>query len=306
LTWVRHSKSVMRAGVLKTAAVVAATLLGQASPAVAQGFLQQLFGLGSPAPASQAAPSPTLLTPGGRPYTAPGASNFGAYMSRRPHTDDDDEPRSSGGYRTLCVRTCDGYFFPISNSTSKKGFYRDNMRCRAQCGDDARIFYLPNKTTEIDGAVDLQGRQYGRMNTAYVYRKTLVAGCQCKPDPWAASELARHQQYADAETEKKLAALPKPDTTSDSAPETATDATAATTEAPQTPKTEEPKVAVLPAVKAKPNTWKTTTRTASKPSQQAQRPPTQQASTSNGNMFGGGMGLGGQQLTWPGDAPRRP
>ncbi len=289
----------MRQGVLK-AAILAAVLGMQAGPAAAQGFLQQLFGLGNPAPAPQAAPAP-LMTPGGRSYTAPVVSNHGAFLSRRPHGDDEDhDQRASGGYRTICVRTCDGYYFPISNSTSKKSLYRDNMRCRSQCGEDARIFFLPTKTTEVDGAVDLQGRQYGRMNTAYVYRKTLVAGCQCKPDPWADSELARHQKYADAELEKKLAALPKS--------ETAADVAAAKVEtADASNKADQTTIADVAAPKAKAATWKTTTtRQAPKPNQQMARPAPQQAAATVPSTFGTGMGLGGGQLTWPGDTPRRP
>jgi Protein of unknown function (DUF2865) len=242
----------MRQGVWRAVALVVLVVV-QVTPAAAQGFLQQLFGLGNSAPAPQAA-APALMTPGGRPYTAPSVSNYGAYMSRRAHGDDDDhEQRSSGSYRTICVRTCDGYYFPISNSTTKRGFYRDNMKCRSQCGDDARIFFLPTKTTEVDGAVDLQGRQYGRMNTAYMYRKTLVAGCQCKPDPWADSELARHQHYADAELDKKLASLPKTDT--------ATDTTGVATETTEVEKASDgQKVAEVPQPSsAKPTVWKTTT-----------------------------------------------
>ena len=34
------------------------------------------------------------------------------------------------------------------------------------------------------------------MEHAFSYRKSLQPNCQCKPSPWADSEIARHRQYA--------------------------------------------------------------------------------------------------------------
>ena len=54
-----------------------------------------------------------------------------------------DEWQASGGqYRTLCVRTCDGYYFPISPSSSMRDFDRDQQNCEAMCpGTEAQIYY---------------------------------------------------------------------------------------------------------------------------------------------------------------------
>lgn len=244
-----------------------------------------------------------LLTPGGRPYstpitTGPSHTNHGAFMSRRP-ADEDAAPRSYGSFRTVCVRACDGYYFPLSNSTTKSNLYRDNMKCRSQCGDDARMFYLPSNSTDIDGALDLQGRSYGRTATAYVYRKTLVAGCQCKPDPWSETELERHKQYAEAEGKS-----PGDAASSDARPTTV----ASASDTLPAGEVSEPKSAEVVVPKQKPAPWKTTvSRATPKPIPQPSRLPTQQASAPGTGMFGGGMGLGGSQMTWPGDAPpRRP
>src|SRR5690606_21240858 len=38
-----------------------------------------------------------------------------------------------GTFRTLCVRTCDGYYFPISFSTTTERFADDERACRAMC-----------------------------------------------------------------------------------------------------------------------------------------------------------------------------
>jgi hypothetical protein len=47
--------------------------------------------------------------------------------------------------------------------------------------------------------VDLAGRKYAELPHAFAYRKKLVQDCTCKPTPWSAEELARHQSYADKE-----------------------------------------------------------------------------------------------------------
>ena len=40
-----------------------------------------------------------------------------------------DFPTVGGEFHTSCVRTCDGYFFPMSNSASLGDFERDQKNC---------------------------------------------------------------------------------------------------------------------------------------------------------------------------------
>jgi Protein of unknown function (DUF2865) len=42
-------------------------------------------------------------------------------------------PGMGDTYRTLCVRTCDGYYFPISYSTQPSRFPDDERTCQAMC-----------------------------------------------------------------------------------------------------------------------------------------------------------------------------
>ena len=56
--------------------------------------------------------------------------------ARRPAVDQNnpgDGGASGSGYRTVCVRTCDGYFFPISFSTSQDRFRDDEATCQRMC-----------------------------------------------------------------------------------------------------------------------------------------------------------------------------
>jgi hypothetical protein len=68
--------------------------------------------------------------------------------------------------------------------------------CSASCGAEAKLFHYPANGGQINDAVDLTGRVYSRLPTAFKYRKSLVPGCACKPAPWSQSEIDRHRMYA--------------------------------------------------------------------------------------------------------------
>ncbi len=56
-----------------------------------------------------------------------------------------------GAYRTMCVRTCDGYYFPVSITTSETLFDRDQKVCQANCpGTDVKLYYhrVPGEESE--------------------------------------------------------------------------------------------------------------------------------------------------------------
>jgi hypothetical protein len=188
------SSMALRALVALRALIVALALFAlPIHSAEAQGFWQSLFGGGKPA----AAPPPKFP----RPQTsAPGAAPFSGFFSPyQPLGFDGGFAQDRGAYRTLCVRMCDGFYFPISYSTGRSGFARDADKCAAACGEEARLFYYPNPGGEIEDMVDLTGRAYASFATAFKYRKTLVKGCQCRPQPWSEVELARHRSYAEAQ-----------------------------------------------------------------------------------------------------------
>ncbi len=100
-------------------------------------------------------------------------------------------PGGGGRYRTLCVRTCDGFFFPISFKASRSKFKADSDACLERCGSDARLFVHRNPGQKVSSAVDLQGKRYVDLENAFRFRKELVPGCECNagfaPDPPAAT-----------------------------------------------------------------------------------------------------------------------
>jgi hypothetical protein len=181
------------------------------APASAQGFFESLFGWGSssksqpapPAAQGSTAPVPHGAMPGyGRAYSA--QSPF--QSSARSHRGDDDEETADvkgTKFKTVCVRACDGFYFPISSSTTRKMFNVEGQRCRSLCGDDARLYYMPTPEGEIGQAIDLSGRSYVKHINAFKYRKTRIEGCTCRPEPWSDASVERHRRYAEAEAAAK-------------------------------------------------------------------------------------------------------
>jgi hypothetical protein len=84
-------------------------------------------------------------------------------------------------YRTLCVRLCDGYYFPVSFSTLPNHFDRDDEACQARCAAPTELYFHQNPGGSIDQMVSRRTQQpYTSLRTAFRYRKEYVAGCSCK------------------------------------------------------------------------------------------------------------------------------
>mgnify|MGYP001419376445 CR=1 FL=1 len=182
---------------LASCAVSITMSIALAPPAVAQSFFQKLFGLGGGHSAPQMPVRPQTQTIPShrfeyrpRPY----------YQSRPDDSENEIGPPDSGGpYRTMCVRSCDGYFFPLRHNAKRRHFASDAKSCRAACGTEARLFYYSLNGGSTETMLDLAGRKYNDLPHAFGYRKALVQGCTCKPVPWSYEEAARHRQYEEAE-----------------------------------------------------------------------------------------------------------
>lgn len=85
-------------------------------------------------------------------------------------------------YRTLCVRTCDGYYFPISFAALPDRFEQDAQQCRSMCPSAVVELYVhENPGSSVEQMVSLGGRPYTSIPTAFLYRKEYVKGCSCNP-----------------------------------------------------------------------------------------------------------------------------
>jgi Protein of unknown function (DUF2865) len=87
----------------------------------------------------------------------------------------------AGTFRTVCVRSCDGYYFPISYSTVQSRFADDQRTCQRECpATDAQLYTYRNPGEDINQAVSLAGQSYTALPTAFQYRKEFNAACSCR------------------------------------------------------------------------------------------------------------------------------
>jgi hypothetical protein len=110
------------------------------------GFFENLFGGG------------TIITPGG-PLPSTGGDT----------------------YRTVCVRTCDGYYFPISYSTTPASFPQDEQTCQRMCpAAEVGLYSHRNPGEDISQAISTGGRTYAELPNAFAFRKAFNASCSCR------------------------------------------------------------------------------------------------------------------------------
>ncbi|MGL4242846.1 MAG: DUF2865 domain-containing protein, partial [Beijerinckiaceae bacterium] len=85
--------------------------------------------------------------------------------------------RSIAG-RTVCVRTCDGYFFPVQLRPGTSPADGDDA-CRALCpATEARLYSM--RSQDIADAVSMEGESYEDLPNAYLYRKRFNPSCGCR------------------------------------------------------------------------------------------------------------------------------
>jgi Protein of unknown function (DUF2865) len=139
--------------------------------------------------------------------TGTGVKKAAIKKAKDDDDDDDESPwtqeESRGTYRTVCVRLCDGYYWPVSFATSKDNLSRDAKVCERTCGTPARLFHHENPGQEPAEMEDARGKRYKDLKTAYLYRTNYDEACTCKPQPWDEAALARHQRFAEAAGRKK-------------------------------------------------------------------------------------------------------
>ena len=176
-----------------SACVVAASVLIMAvlpQPVVAKSLFESIFGF------LQSSPEPRILV---RPRPA-------EIDRSNPFEGDRALPYSGGRYRTVCVRLCDGYFFPVSNASSRRDFYGDSRQCQASCQSETRLFYMSPNNPSIKTARDQRGLSYSDLKTAFLYRKQYSKSCTCRPAPWSVAERMRHKSYLPG-AEQKMASV---------------------------------------------------------------------------------------------------
>lgn len=98
-----------------------------------------------------------------------------------PNPADANAPPQAGTFRTVCVRTCDGFYFPISYATVPGRFADDERICQRMCpASEVKLYSYRNPGEDMAQAVATDGRRYSELPTAFRYRQEFNAACSCK------------------------------------------------------------------------------------------------------------------------------
>ena len=127
-----------------------------------------------------------------------------------------EQTRGYGGGRAVCVRMCDGFFFPLA--TARGGRNEAQEMCQALCpASETQLFFLDRKG-EIDGGASARGEPYEKIPNAFRFRTSFDATCSCrKPgQTWAdalrdAEELIGRRKGDVVVTAEKAEELSRPE-----------------------------------------------------------------------------------------------
>ncbi len=152
------------------------------------------------------------------------------------------DPGAGGTYRTVCVRTCDGGYFPISFATFPARFPDDEKSCKALCpATEANLYAYRNPGEDINQAVSTSGQPYTALPNAFRFRQEFSPTCSCRApgQSWADAlkgiddKAAAEQQGDIIVTEESAKKMARPPTRATPVPKRGSAAAAATPPAPR-------------------------------------------------------------------------
>lgn len=95
--------------------------------------------------------------------------------------------------RTVCVRTCDGYAFPLGTLQSRADIPTHEASCASACPGAATQLYTLAPGLSLDQAAKARsvadGKPYSRLPTAFLFRKEHPPACSCQGPDNVASRL---------------------------------------------------------------------------------------------------------------------
>jgi hypothetical protein len=89
-----------------------------------------------------------------------------------------------GTIRTLCVRLSDGYYWPISYSTTPDYIPQDAETCAAECpNQQVELYYYDNPGQDPTQMINTMGEPYSALPNAFAYRKQFDLKNSCRTQP---------------------------------------------------------------------------------------------------------------------------
>lgn len=122
-----------------------------------------------------------------------------------------------GGPKAVCVRTCDGGFFPVSYSARRGNLEQLSELCQALCPNAEVQLYTYSISRDIDTAVSMDGKPYSELPAAGKFEKSFDPACTCRPPgkSWAetlaaAESMLRNGKSDVIVTPEKAAEMSRP------------------------------------------------------------------------------------------------
>lgn len=91
--------------------------------------------------------------------------------------------------QVLCVRQCDGAYYPLATGVETDRMGDMDRICQAQCPAAESSAYSSRDGGDVAGATTADGAAYESLATAFKFRQGTAPGCSCR---------APHQSWADA------------------------------------------------------------------------------------------------------------
>jgi Protein of unknown function (DUF2865) len=82
----------------------------------------------------------------------------------------------AGAPGAVCIRLCDGYFFPLSGARSRA---QAGEMCQAQCPATETSVYF-KRDSSIATALSVEGRNYSSLPNAFAFQKSFNPECSCR------------------------------------------------------------------------------------------------------------------------------
>ncbi len=167
-----------------------------------RGPLEALFGGGQQPPMpGRSIPSIIEILPDG---SMPG---FG--LRADPYGIDAPYQPRDASLRAVCVRSCDGYFFPLDISAFRAREDGETL-CKSLCpGTKTSVYFMP-RNGDIEQAVNADGENYTALPNAARYKQVYEPGCACKArtESWANALKGADQVFERLQEDSGAAAPP--------------------------------------------------------------------------------------------------
>jgi hypothetical protein len=106
------------------------------------------------------------------------------------------KPEERGIARTLCVRVCDGYYFPVSSASSRDRHKIDAEVCQSVYAEPGQAeLFLQRPDSDVATAVSLDGKsQYADKPYAFLFQKSFEPLCHAQLKTGLAALAARYEE----------------------------------------------------------------------------------------------------------------